>query len=202
MAGAPPSPRLVSDIHQATAGDPLFIDGLVRVLAADGSSRNTSRLNLAAFRVPDGVREAIRRWLALLSDRSALVIAATIGQQFELRCLQRVTEMPNHQLLDILREASEMGIVATLSHGAYRFSHALIRNALCDELNSAERARIHLRIGEALEEFYQADVEAHAAELEHHFLEGGDINKAGHYAVRAGEAAHAVFAYEEAIAHW
>ena len=94
-AGVPPSPRLVSDIHQATAGNPLFIDGLVRVLAAEGRLRNASRLNLAAFRVPDGVREAIRRWLALLSDRSALVTAATIGQQFELRCLQRVTQAPD-----------------------------------------------------------------------------------------------------------
>ncbi len=90
-AGTPPSPRLVADIHQATAGNPLFIDGLVRVLAAEGSLTGISRLNLAAFRVPDGVREAIRRWLALLSDRSALVTAATIGQQLKLRCLQRVT---------------------------------------------------------------------------------------------------------------
>ena len=36
-AGAPPSLRLVADIHQATAGNPLFIDGLLRVLAAEGS---------------------------------------------------------------------------------------------------------------------------------------------------------------------
>ncbi|HZY58837.1 MAG TPA: AAA family ATPase, partial [Candidatus Binataceae bacterium] len=60
-AGAPSNPRLVADIYQATAGNPLFIDGLVRVLAADGSLSNASRLNLAVFRVPDGVREAIRR---------------------------------------------------------------------------------------------------------------------------------------------
>lgn len=87
-------PRLVSDIYQATAGNPLFIDGLVRVLAAEGRLRNANRLNLAAFRVPDGMREAIRRGLALISDRSALVTAATIGQQFEFRCLQRVAQVP------------------------------------------------------------------------------------------------------------
>ena len=196
-SGMPPAPRLVSDIHQATAGNPLFIDGLVRVLAAEGKLRDATRLNLADFRVPDGVREAIRRWLALLSDRSALVIAANIGQQFELRCLQPVTEVPNHQLLDLLREASRVGIVIPVSPGNYRFSHALIRNALSEESDSAQRARLHLKIGAALEKLYQADVGTHLAELAHHFREGGDINKA-----IAGEVARTVFAYEEAIAHW
>ncbi len=163
---------------------------------------NTSRLNLAAFRVPDGVREAIRHWLALLPDRSILVVAATIGQEFELRCLRRVTQVPNHQLLDALREAVGVGVLTPLSHGGYRFSHALIRNTLSEELNSADRAGVHLKIGEAVEELYQLDVEVYAAALAHHFREGGDIHKAIDYSIRAGEAACAVFAYEEAIAHW
>jgi predicted ATPase len=201
-AAAPCSPKLISDIHQATAGNPLFIDGLVRVLAADGTLSSTNRLDLAAFRVPDGVREAIRRWLGVLSDRSSLVIAATIGQQFELRCLQRVTQLPNHHLLDTLREARAVGVVTPVSHDRYRFTHALIRNAMCDELNSADRAEVHLKIGEAIEELYRVNVEVHTAALAHHFREGGDIDKAIDYSIRAGEAACAVFAYEEALAHW
>jgi predicted ATPase len=100
-AGAPSSPRFVSDIYHATGGNPLFIDGLVRVLAAEGRLRGARRLNLAAFKVPDGMREAIRRGLALLSDRSALVCAAIIGQQFDLSCLQRATQMPSPQLVDM-----------------------------------------------------------------------------------------------------
>ena len=201
-AGAPSSLRLVSDIHQATAGNPLFIDGLVRVLAADGTLGSTDRLDLAAFRVPDGVREAIRRWLAVLSDRSSLIIAATIGQQFELRCLQRVTQLPNHQLLDALREAETAGVLTSVSPGRYRFTHALIRKALCEELNSADSAESHLRIGEAIEQLYRVEVEVHAAALAHHFREGGDIDKAIEYSIRAGEAARTVFAYAEAVAHW
>lgn len=201
-AGASPSPRLVSDVHQATGGNPLFIDGLIRVLAAAKGLVNTGPLNLAAFRVPDGVREAVRRWLALLSDRSVLITAAVIGQQFELRCLERISGLANHRLLDFMREASAVGIVTPVSHGAYRFSHALIHNALFDELNSAARSALHLRVGAALEVIHQSDLEAHVAELAHHFHEGGDIGKAIDYSIRAGEAARAVFAYEEAAAHW
>jgi eukaryotic-like serine/threonine-protein kinase len=200
-AGARPEPGLVADIYQATGGNPLFIDGLVRVLAAEGTL-TTNRLDLATFRVPDGVREAIRRWLALLPDHSILVVAATIGQEFELKCLQRVSQVPNHQLLDALREAAGVGVLTPLSHRGYRFSHALIRNALSEELNSAQRAQLHLKIGEVLEELYESDIEAHVAELAHHFRAAGDAKKAVDYSIRAGEAAGAVFAYEQAVAHW
>ena len=200
-AGAPASPRLVSDIHQAASGNPLFIDGLLRVLAADGQL-GSARLNLTGFRVPHGVREAIRSWLDLVPDRSRLVVAAMIGQEFELRCLQRVTKVTTVQLTDELRQASLAGIVTPLPHGAYKFSHALIRNALNDEANSEERARIHLEIGQALEEIHGAEVEAHLAQLAHHFREAGDTEKAVAYLIRAGEAARAVFAYDEALAHW
>jgi tetratricopeptide (TPR) repeat protein len=202
-AGAPVRPRLVSDIYQATAGNPLFISGLVRVLAAEGRLRNANRLNLAAFRIPDGMRQVIHRGLALLSDRSALVTAATIGQQFELRCLQRVTQVPTPQLRDVLREAAAAGVVTPLSDdGSYMFAHALIRNALCEELNSTDRARLHLKIGEAQEELYQMDVETHLAELAHHFRQAGETRRAIAYSIRAGERARAVFAHEEAVVHW
>lgn len=200
--GGPPVPRVVSEIYQATAGNPLFIDGLVRVLITEDRLSGATRLDLAAFRVPDGVREAIRRWLALLSNRSVLIIAATIGQEFELSCLQRVAQLSRDQLLDLLREAFEAGILVQLSRDAYRFSHALIRNALSDELNSADSRVLNLKIGEALEELYQADLLSHAAQLAHHFREGGELNKATDYFISAGEAARAVFAYEETAVHW
>jgi tetratricopeptide (TPR) repeat protein len=199
---APLSPKLVSDIYRATAGNPLFIDGIVRVLSTEGTLDTNSRMDLADFRVPDGVREAIRGWLALISDRSVLVVAATIGKEFELRCLQRVTEISNHQLLDAMREAVGMGVLIRQSHDTYSFSHALIRNALCDELDSAHRAEFHLKIGEALEELYETNLEPHAGELAGHFREAGNLNKAVDYSIRAGEMARLVFAYEEAIALW
>jgi tetratricopeptide (TPR) repeat protein len=45
-------------------------------------------------------------------------------------------------------------------------------------------------------------VDRHLAELAYHFREGGDDDKAVHYSIRAGEAAYALFGYEEAAAHW
>jgi eukaryotic-like serine/threonine-protein kinase len=200
--GAPAPPRLVSEIYQATAGNPLFLDGLLRVLIVEDHLSAATRLNLAAFRVPDGVREAIRQWLALLSNKSVLIVAAAIGQEFDLTCLQPVTQVPKDQLLDLLRDVSEVGILVQVSRNVYRFSHALIRNILREELNAADSRSLHLKIGVALEQIYEADVLPRAGELAHLFREGGELEKATDYFIRAGEAAFVVFAYEETAAHW
>jgi adenylate cyclase len=100
-----------------------------------------------------------------------------------------------------LREASDVGIVTALPHETYRFSHALIHNALCDELKPLDRAALHLKIGKTIEELSQLDGGAHDAVLAHHFREGGNTDKAITYSIRSGEAALKVFAYEDAVTH-
>src|SRR5262249_12552831 len=89
--------------------------------------------------------------------------------------------------------------------GRYTFSHALVRETLSKELAPTRRARLHRRIGEALETLYDGKVEGHLAELAHHFLEaargGGDVAKATDYCARAGERATASLAFETAVAH-
>jgi tetratricopeptide (TPR) repeat protein len=102
----------------------------------------------------------------------------------------------------LLRDVCAVGILVQVSRAEYRFSHALIRTTLCEELNSAESGELHLRIGEALEEIHKDDIRSHAGELAHHFREGGELNKATDYFISAGEAALAVFAYEDTAAHW
>src|SRR5262249_39745567 len=56
--------------------------------------------------------------------------------------------------------------------------------------------------GEALEAVYSRDPHAHLAEIANHFrlaLPVGAAEKAINYSIRASEAAHAVYAYEESI---
>ena len=53
----------------------------------------------------------------------------------------------------------------------YQFTHALIQETLTEELTLTRRVRLHARIAETLEVLYADNVEAHAAELAHHFAE-------------------------------
>ena len=67
------------------------------------------------------------------------------------------------------------------------------------------KGALHARIGEALEELYGVDVEAHAAELAHHFVQadvGAGAEKLVRYSRMAGERALSAHGYEEALAHF
>src|SRR5262245_65456701 len=95
------------------------------------------------------------------------------------------------------------GMVAALPGppGRLRFSHALIRDTLYEDIPAGQRLRLHQQAGEALEAFYRQDLDPHLAELAHHFFEaaaGGGASKAVGYAERAGRRALALLAYEEA----
>lgn len=207
-AGRTPSEKLVVTLRQATAGNPLFLDGILRLLLAEGKIEDLARPSAVSIRLPAGVRETIRRQLqALTSDaRSALVIAAFLGTEFELATLEPVSTLPHERLLDLLDEAVKAGIVLRLegSLSRYRFSHALIRGVLYEEVASSARAAMHGKIAALLEEEYSTDPKTHLAELAHHFKEasaGRGSEKAIDYSIRAGEAANAVFAYEDAVVH-
>ncbi len=207
VAGRRPSDRVVRAIHEATEGNPFFVDEVVRLLSAEG--RLESEEHVAALRIPDGVRETIRHRLAPLPERARELLrsAAVIGREFRLDTLQRVCELEPADLDGALGEAVEFGVVVErpASIGAYGFSHGLIRETLYDDIGPQRRGRLHRDVGVALEELYAADPEQHVSELAHHFFvaaTAGELTKAIDYSVRAGERAMSLVAYEEASEHF
>ena len=87
----------------------------------------------------------------------------------------------------------------------FAFRHALIRTTLYEELSATRRARLHQRVGEALEELVRTTPGARIEELAYHWLaatRAADAGKAIGYARQAGERALANLAFEEAAAHF
>ena len=121
-AALAPSVSFVADLHRATAGNPLFVDGVVRVLIAEGKLAGAERLDLSGFKLPEGSRGAIRKRLAMLSsDAQALLwVAAVIGQEFESGLLKRVSDLPVERLPDLLEEAAAAGLIVSLDGSHYR----------------------------------------------------------------------------------
>jgi tetratricopeptide (TPR) repeat protein len=197
--GQAPGDQLVSRLHAATGGNPLFVDGIVRMLAADGNP-GYEMASDRPFRIPQGVREAIRNRLAALSPQvnSLLAVAAAIGNEFEVVLCRLVARVSAGQVHRRLEEAASAGIVTPLGYGRFRFSHALIRGVLYDDIDTNRRLRLHRRIGEAMEEIHHEDLKPRLAELAYHFREAGILDKAIDYLIRAGQAAECVFAHEEA----
>jgi tetratricopeptide (TPR) repeat protein len=207
VAGRRPPDRVVRAIHDATEGNPFFVDEVVRLLSAEGRLDDVTQV--AGVRIPDGVRETIRHRLEPLPDRTLrlLYTASVIGREFRIDTLQRVTGTDPVELDEALGVAVDCGVITarTAALGVYAFSHGLIRETLYDDLGPQRRGRLHRDVGLVLEELYAADPEPRVAELAHHFFvaaTAGELDKAIDYSVRAGQRAMKLVAYEEAADHF
>jgi tetratricopeptide (TPR) repeat protein len=202
-------PALITALIRATGGNPLFIDGILRTLAAEGGKVDHRELGIHDLRLPGGVHESIRRRVGFLSNEvnEVLSIAAVIGQEFEFECLRRIVEVDATALIDTLNEARRDGLIHPVLDGgvSYRFAHDLSRETIYNDLPASSRLMLHLKAGEALEALHSSDLTPHLAELAHHYRESvtvGGPPKAIDYSVRAGDAGLAVFAYDEAATEW
>jgi tetratricopeptide (TPR) repeat protein len=205
---------LARAISRETEGNPFFVQEIVRHLVDEGilggeGAPWTSRSRLADVRLPESVRDVIGRRLGRLSEAcmNLLTAASVVGREFGSDALERIADLEEARLLEVLEEAVAARVVEEVPQaiGRYRFAHALIRETLYEELRTLERVRRHHRVGVALEELYARNPEPHLAELAHHFLEalpGGDVAKAVDYATRAGDRANAQLAYEDAAIHY
>jgi len=122
--------------------------------------------------------------------------------------LERVLTLPEEELTSALEEASATAVIETRAGAgpgvAFRFTHALFRQTLYEELFSLRRIRLHQQVARALEAVYARRLEEHAAELAEHFAqstEREDMDKALHYSGLAARRAMDVYAYGEAVRH-
>ncbi|MBA2460865.1 MAG: AAA family ATPase [Actinobacteria bacterium] len=205
ISGTHPAEGVSDAIHGETEGNPLFVVEVVRLLVAEGTLHDVGEGRARRVALPAGVREVIDRRLRRLSEdaRRLLTLASVLGREFTVDVLAAVSEVRTDAVLDLLDDALAARLLteAPGAYGRLRFSHALVREALYDELSQFLRIRLHRRAGEALEGIYSANVGPHLAELAHHFFKaapGGEVDKALEYGRRAGEQAVNMTAYEEA----
>ena len=206
-AAGPLLPTAVHTVHSVTEGNPFFLHELMRALAADGQLAawlEGSRPHAPPLSA--GVRAVIDRRLERLPTACVLTLAAAavIGREFGLATLRRVADLAGAPHLALLEQAETAQVIAPTPGylGRYRFTHALIREALYARLGSAQRARLHQQVGQALASHYALDPEPHLAELAHHVVLAapvGDALVAVQYARRAAERAVQQLAYEEGV---
>jgi DNA-binding SARP family transcriptional activator len=208
--GAEASAGLVEAVQDETGGNPFFIEEVLRHLLESGALTLDDRgwrlaRPVRELGVPESVREVIGRRLDRLGTDAVDVLetAAVIGPDFELALLEPACALSREAVLDALESGCDANLIRPLSRpaAAWSFTHALIREALHDELSSLRRTRLHARIAEAL----ATEPEARPAELAHHGLEAAALvgtDRAADWARLAGDAALARLAYEEAAEHY
>lgn len=208
-AGVRPDAALLDDLWSRTDGNPFFLGELVRLLSAEQRLVDAGQLVPGAVALPEGVREVLSRRLQLVSPKCAdlLRAAAVLGREISVEVLRHVSGVDEAALHTHLEEAVRARLLAALPGIPlrYRFAHALVQEFLYDDLTPVRRAELHDRTGKALLEVHSCVLDAHVAELAHHFVRAsgaGSSDEALRWSVRAGHAATAASAYEEAAAHF
>ena len=189
------SADIAGRIRTYTEGNPLYVREVARLLTSDGKLPDSGdRLT-----VPRDVRETLLRRIRQLPPKAvdALTVAAVIGRDFSLDLLSAVC---GSQVVADLAPAVEATLLIEPEPGAFRFSHAVVSEALYDATPPDQRLGLHRETAEAMEKLYASSLDAHLAAIAHHFLLAlplAPAEKAVDAARRAAAGDVARLAYEE-----
>ncbi|GAA4927243.1 LuxR family transcriptional regulator [Streptomonospora halophila] len=164
-------PDEAAALFDRTGGNPLFVESLAGQsgFVGAGLPERPRELLLASL---DGLDEAHRRVLRVAS------IGAVSAAHIEHELLAHVAGLGEEDLNTALRALVDANVLRIDGSG-YRFRHALLREAVHDELLPGEHTLLHLRFAEALDAIPGA-VPLHrlAAEQAHHYCSGHDLPRA------------------------
>ncbi|MFG2296456.1 BTAD domain-containing putative transcriptional regulator [Streptomyces sp. NPDC048603] len=180
------SDRAAAALAERAGGNPFYLRESSLLLAGEGEQQ-------ALARVPQGVRDVLRRRLALLAPTvtAGLRLAAVAGREAPVALLVHAADSDAEQLLDALEAGVAAGLLTEPRPGTVRFTHALVRDALEGDLTRLRLARMHSRLGRGLIALGSDDVAATA----HHLLRAAAVVTAD--AVPAVH--HARLACEQAV---
>ncbi|MFE4695942.1 BTAD domain-containing putative transcriptional regulator [Streptomyces sp. NPDC056738] len=193
VCGGPVDQATLAALAERTGGNPFYVRESARLLADEGAL-------VAVSEVPQGVRDVLRRRLALLpgAARTVVQLAAVLGLEAEAGLLVDASDGEEDEVLDGLDAALAAGLLAEPGPGRVRFVHALVRDTVYADLSGVRRARLHARVARLLRRHRPGELAA----LAHHFAHSGrteDAPLAVDYALRAAEAAERRYAHDVAV---
>ena len=203
--------NLVGYVVRYAEGNPFFSEELLHALEADriliersdGSGWHLEGLD--TFQMPLLLRQIIDGRLDKLSPetRSALQVAAVIGDEIELPVWQQLTDLDVDALSRVVDESMTSGIIEeTAGRQHLRFRHALVRETLYDSLVLLRRRIIHRRIGDILADQPTPNPDM----ISHHYYLAGEpkaadwLILAARRSIQAASYLAAAARFEEAIA--
>jgi hypothetical protein len=189
-------------IYERTEGSPLALEEMLREAIDRGdifrSEDGWDRKPLTQLRIPRAVAEVVLLRLDRLDEQRASVLyaASVLGRSFSYAVLAAITDLANAAVRSALEELvkDQMLEPDTAARGAFRFRHALIQEAVYDQILSPNRDELHLRVADVLR-----DAQASAVEVGSHLLRGGRIEDAVPVLLVAAEEAMTNFAAMTAV---
>ncbi len=212
----PPAPAALAELLSALDPAPGLLPAATinRIVAsAEGNAYYAEELLAALAAAPGGLGGAAGREPALPSGLAALLLsrvervpdaaqqvlraAAVAGRRADDTLVRAASGLPGAAYDDAVRDAVAHQLLVPDGADGYTFRHALLREAVYNDLLPGERTRLHGQLATLL-----ADVPGAAAELAHHSLASHDVPGAFAASVRAGDEARRLGAPTEAHRHY
>jgi DNA-binding CsgD family transcriptional regulator/tetratricopeptide (TPR) repeat protein len=193
ILGSHPTAALIERVRSRSEGNPFFTEELLASEATDGP-------------LPETLRDVLFARMSSLTDgaRHLLRVAAAAGGPVDVTLLEQVTG--GDRFLPALREALDLHTLVRSTSpdgGAVDFRHALLREAVYEDLLPSERAALHAAYARALGARAVTGMESErAGQLAYHWAASSDLARALPAAIRAGSAAAELTAFPEAYAQF
>ncbi|WP_395294272.1 AAA family ATPase [Kitasatospora hibisci] len=191
LGTAAPDRQLVDRIHRRSEGNPFFVEELA-----------TSYREGCSAGLTDSLRDILLVRVEALDEETQRVlrIAAEGGSYVEHALLAAVLE-DEEALIESLRTAVGASILRPDTDGdGYRFRHALVREAVSDDLLPGERHRINRRFASVLEEQpHLVGADVRPARLANYWYHAHDPARALPTALDAARAARRRNAFAEQL---
>ncbi|SFC98660.1 helix-turn-helix transcriptional regulator [Streptomyces aidingensis] len=191
ITGTEPGTDLARTVFTRSEGNPFFVEELTAHCGGGLRGMSESLRDLLLVRVealPEETQEVLR-------------IVAEGGSTLEHGLLAAVARRPEPELLAALRDAVGAQVLVPTEDGdGYRFRHALMREAVTDDLLPGERARLNRRYAEALEAAPQlVRADQRAARLAGYWYYAGEPAKALPAVLDAAVQARRRYAFAEQL---
>jgi len=190
LLGPDPSVDALSQtITERAAGNPFFVEEIVRELAdrgvLDGERGGyVSTADVGEVSLPATLQATIAARIDRLGPaaKRTLSAAAVIGSRFSIELLETLGIEP---ILEDLVVAELIDQVRFTRQPEYVFHHPLIRAVAYESQLKSDRAELHRRVAAAIESRDPAAVEENAALIAEHLEIAGDLHAAYGWHMRA-----------------
>lgn len=194
LHGGPVRERDVSRVVSLADGNPFYVEELVGAQGAHAGAGGGDGS------IPDDLLDLLLVRLDRLDDDARTVVraASCSGWRVNHRLLTAVTGLADDQLDRAVRGALDAHVLVR-DGDYYRFRHALLAEAVHDDLLPGEHQRLHAAYARALSD---GVVPSTAAELARHAQSAHDVPTAVRAGIEAGEEAMAVGGPDDAARHF
>ena len=176
-------------VIERAEGNPFYIEELVAATESGGGQLPGDLADLMLVRLDQ----------LDVESRIAVRAVSVVGRRAPHDLLARGSGLDERSLERALRAAVEANVLLAEGEDSYAFRHALVAEAIYQDLLPGERTRLHAAYAKALA---SRDVRGTAAELARHARASHDLVTAATASIQAGDEAMAVGGPDEAASHY